>query len=261
MAGKTVNLFLKDGVLDGSVKATLNNWNGVIYSISRKNIEKGVFAANLENKCGIYFLFGHDDGDLKESVYIGQAQDILKRIGQHIIDPQKKYWMNVVCFTTTDDSFGSTEICYLESRFIVLARECLNYKVQNEASPNIGNISEEKRLSLDEQIDFALMVLRLLGHASFDKAKEECAGDLEMLYQNSKAFARYDDGNFILCKGSQISPKLKKSCPKSILSLRAQYADIIDENFVLIKDIFFSSSSAAASFVAGVSCSGPKCWK
>lgn len=68
----------------------------------------------------MYFLFGTDKAD-NAVVYIGQAgvrkngKRLLLRVQEahNSID----YWTEAVMFTTTNNSFGPTEISYLENRF------------------------------------------------------------------------------------------------------------------------------------------------
>lgn len=56
-------------------------------------------------------------------VYVGQAgvrkngEGILFRLQEHKRNPDKDYWTEAVVFTTSNNSFGPTEISYLENRF------------------------------------------------------------------------------------------------------------------------------------------------
>lgn len=61
--------------------------------------------------------------------------------------------------------------------------------------------------------------------------------------------------------GSAISSTTNKSMKSSDRALRQKYADIISPDWVLKKDVLFSSPSAAAGFVGGASLSGNAIWK
>ena len=71
-------------------------------------------------------------------------------------------------FTTTNNSFGPTEISYLENRFCNMAIEAGRYVVKNGNDPNPGNITEETESELEEFIDYAKIVMGTLGHKVFE---------------------------------------------------------------------------------------------
>lgn len=120
--GKNINLFLMDGRATGRIKCTLANWTGLSFKIPRSEINTCKDRDDLKQS-GVYFLFGIDEETNKNLVYIGQAgvrkngEGILYRLLEHKRNPGKDYWTEAVVFTTSDNSFGATEISYLESRF------------------------------------------------------------------------------------------------------------------------------------------------
>ena len=66
--------------------------------------------------------------------------------------------MEAVVFTTPNNSFGPTEISYLENRFCGLAIDAKRYIVKNGNDPTHGNITEEKESELEEFVDYARIV-------------------------------------------------------------------------------------------------------
>lgn len=89
---------------------------------------------------------------------------MLGRILEHTRDPEKDYWTEAVAITTTNDSFGPTEISYLENQFTKLATDTKRYLVKNSNDPNPGNITEEKESELEEFIEYSKIVMGILGH-------------------------------------------------------------------------------------------------
>ena len=65
------------------------------------------------------------------------------RVNEHLKD--EFYFSEAVMFTTSDNSWGPTEISYLENKFTNLAIDTDRYKVRNGNDPNPGNVTEEKR--------------------------------------------------------------------------------------------------------------------
>lgn len=88
-----------------------------------------------------------------------------------------------------------------------------------------------------------------------------CPANVKLCFQ-SKTFCaygmKYANGSFVVFAGSSISDKTTPSCGNNIAEMRDEL--IMTEGLVLRNDIIFTSSSAAAKFVAGSSRSGNACW-
>ncbi len=65
----------------------------------------------------------------------------------------------------------------------------------------------------------------------------------------------------MLLKDSKLSISNSQSCPNAIVKMREEKSNIINGERILSKNILFTSSSAAAKFVAGSSVNGNVCWK
>jgi hypothetical protein len=276
--GKSINLFLMDGEPTGRIKCTLANWTGVAYRIPRTALDLCKERDDLKQS-GIYFLFGTSDQTGNNVVYVGQAgarkngEGLLYRLQEHKRNPDKDYWTEAIVFTTSNNSFGPTEISYLENRFCGLAIAAKRYDVKNGNDPTQGNITEEKESELEEFVDYARIVMGTLGHKVFEPivtakpataADEHTAVEEPMLYfnrTNLNATGRRTSEGFVVLKGSTIVPNLQKSCPENVVKLREKYKAKIDSNHILLEDILFTSPSVAAAFVGGSSSSGNELWK
>ena len=170
--GKNINLFLMDGSLSGRIKVTISNWTGTVYRIPRSELEDCQKIAAL-SQSGVYFLVGPGTASHSGTVYIGQAgprksgTGILKRLLEHNRNPDKDYWSQAVVFTTSNNSFGPTELNFLENRFCNMALHSHRYDVKNENDPTLGNITEEKESELEEYVDYAQLILEVLGYQIF----------------------------------------------------------------------------------------------
>jgi hypothetical protein len=123
-------------------------------------------------------LFGVDDESGASVVYIGQAsvrkngEGVLFRLQEHKRNAEKDYWTEAVVFTTSNNLFGPTEISWLENRFCTLATEAKRYAVKNGNDPNIGNVTKEKQSELEEFVEYAKIVMGVLGHRVFEPISE-----------------------------------------------------------------------------------------
>lgn len=275
--GKSINLFLMDGEASGRVKCSLANWTGVAYRIPRTMLDS---AREIEylNRTGVYFLFGYSDATGNPVVYIGQAgirkngTGIIGRLDEHLRNSKMEYWTEAVTFTTANDSFGATEISYLENRFYNMAIEADRFSVKNSNDPNHGNITEEKKSELEEFILYAKLVISTLGYKIFEpyverKLEIETAeenDEQQLLFikaQKAVASGRRTSEGFVVMTGSTISLTTNKSCPENVLRFREKYAGKVNEQGKLVADLLFPSPSAAAGFVAGYSINGNAMWK
>lgn len=280
--GKNIQLFLMDGEAGGRIKCTLANWTGVVYKIPRTELDKCKERDDLKQS-GVYFLFGTSDETGKGVVYIGQAgarkngEGILNRLQEHKRNPEKDYWTEAIVFTTSNNSFGPTEISYLENRFCNLALEANRYEVKNGNDPTPGNITEEKESEMEEFIDYAKVIMGTLGHKLFEPisktVSQAAKGTSAILKDHSnlhlertiKKIGKVEaDGSqtsegFVVFKGSYISLADDNTIP-AVIKERRKNA-LIDEQGVLQEDMLFTSPSYAAMFVIGKSANGLTSWK
>lgn len=276
--GKNFNLFLMDGEVTGRIKCTLSNWTGLAYKIPNSYLSKCKERQDLKQS-GVYFLFGDDEGD-RPTVYIGQAgirkngEGVLFRVAEHL---KGNFDFNeVVILTTQNNSFGPTEISYLENKFTNMAIEIDRYKVKNGNDPNPGNVTEEKESELEEYVEYSKMVLGVLGYKIFvpliksnnddEYNEEELSLYLTRKVKRSNAIItakckRTSEG-FVLLSGSLIEEIDAESIPPGIKVMRESCKkNGVIKDGVLTKNILFRSPSYASSFVLGINSNGRINWK
>lgn len=278
---KNINMFLMDGEVTGKIKCTLSNWTGVIYKIPR--IQLGDLKSRDEMKqSGIYFLFGRDEDKQKDVTYIGQAttrkngEGVLLRIQEHTRDTHADYFNDVIILTTQNNSFGPTEISYLENKFTQLAKEAGRYIVKNGNDPNPGNVTEEKESELDEIVENTLMIVGTLGYRVFVPMTKKVSQDLTdnhstYLYLKRKtkksnkvieATCERTTEGFVVLEGSQVEIKDSPYLPASLKEMRQNLiASRVIQDGVLKEKQLFSSPSYAAAFLLGMQTNGRTDWK
>lgn len=278
MRGKSVNLYLMDGDATGRIKCSISNWTGVVYKIPRTELFKCKEHEDLKWS-GIYLLFGEEEND-STLVYVGQAgsrnngEGILHRLIEHTKNEEKSYWSEAVILTTSNNSFGPTEISFLEKRFCELAKEADRYTVKNKNSPNGGNITEEKESEMEEFIEQSCLLISTLGYKVFEKinvmTNDEGGEGLELFFnRKSKKSDRLiqakcirNKNGFTVLKGSMIeiidSPTLKG---KLIAVKNKRDNSKIDNNGILLENVTFDNPSYAGAFIIGYPVNGQIEWK
>jgi len=251
----------------------------VVYKIPRTELDRCKERDDL-SQSGVYFLFGTSDETGENVVYIGQAgvrkngEGILYRLQEHKRNPDKDYWTEAVVFTTSNNSFGPTEISFLEHRFANMADAAKRYTIKNVNDPVAGNVTEEKESELEEFLDYAKIVMGVLGHRVFeplsqqitastatDAESTELAQTFQINRSGATATARVTSEGLVVLAGSTIRKDLVPSCTNNVKLAREKNENNIDENGVTQKDILFKTPSGASSFVLGASTNGNVEWK
>jgi len=267
-----------DGTPTGRIKCTLANWTGVAYKIPRNEIDKCKGRDDL-SQSGVYFLFGTSDQTSDDLVYIGQAgvrkngEGILYRLQEHKRNPDKEYWTEAVVFTTSNNSFGPTEISYLENRFCKLAIDAKRYIVKNGNDPTSGHITEEKESELEEFLDYARIVMGTLGYKVFESLLQTLpattnesteTGEDQIFFikrNGANAKCKLTNEGIVVLSGSVIRKDCVPSCPDSVKEKREANKQNIDDNNVLLRDFLFKTPSGASAFVLGAPSNGNVEWK
>ena len=274
--GTLVNLFLLDGTANGRMKCTIDGRSGIIFKIPRKDLARSKDRDELKRD-GVYILLGEENG--QATIYIGQAgsrknaNGILSRLGEHDRDPAKAFWTEALILTTTDNSFGATEISWLEHKFCNMAIKAARYAVKNGNDPSPGNLTEEKESALEEQIDFVKLILNAIGYKIFEPPQKVSPPPVvdtdEGIFYLSRHVQKLDKTihaqmkrtptGYKVLAGSEISSLDDSNLSANVKKSRRTAK--IDSNGILLEDVEFSKPSPAATFVLAIPSDGNQNWK
>lgn len=266
MYGKAIELFLVNGTAESLITAELSNWNGKAIKIPRTEVNscdrediKGV---------GVYFLMCQED-DGTDSVYIGEAENVLDRLAQHLRDYQsgkeKYYWNTAVAFVGRD--LNKALIRYLENRFVEITKECGRYALLTKNTYKNTVLKEAQIASMEEFIDNVKTLINTLGYKVLVPVPKADADTTYLYCKGAGASAKgfVSAGGFTVLKDSTVSdhtvPSLETS-GKSYYNLRnalVKEGIIVDGKFT--KDYEFSAPSAASAVILGHTSNGNIDWK
>jgi len=266
--GKSVRLFLMDGVADGRWVAELSNWTGKAYKIPRSMLSQSKNRRDLQST-GIYLLLGRsDDIGGKDRIYIGEAENIYERLKQHA--SQKDFWFEVIAFISKDEHLNKAHIKYLESRLYELAQQAGRFVLENNTTPTRSKISEADQAEMEEFLQHIQMLTSILGHKVFrtlDRVDNVNAESEMLMIKSQKganATGKTHPEGFLVFKNSKIAHSITSSFEKhNFNKLRQSLLDqnIITEKFTFSDDYAFNSASAAAAIVLGRSANGLTEWR
>ena len=207
--GKTTEMFLVEGTADGLVTAELSNWNGKAIRIPRTEVD----ACQRDDiqGVGVYLLFCKDDNGA-DSVYIGEAENILKRLRQHLTDykndKEQYYWSTAVCFVGTD--LNKALIRYLEWRLVDKTKKCGRYAVLTKATYGSTVLKESQVASMEEFLDNIAVLLNALGYRVLVPVKKSSSKTKVLNCIGNKAQAKgfVSPAGFTVMSGSTVSDHL-----------------------------------------------------
>lgn len=259
--GKLITLYLIDGSVNGVIACELFNWTGKGYKIPR-NLLKGVSDREELRKAGVYFLLGHDASD-QPLAYIGEAEDVYKRLTQH---QGKDFWTEALAFVSKDDNLNKAHVKYLEYELFREAKEASRFEIANDITPNRPAISEAERSVMLEFAENLRVMVGTLGYRVFEPLAKRRAerGDVYLIEATRGASAKgvLTNEGFVVLKGSHVAESEVPSTPQAVKAKRAALmTDGAISAFVLCRDILFSSPSIAAAVVLGRSANGLIEWK
>ncbi len=98
--GRSIRIYLDQGEVSGIRHAELVNWTGQALLCPRNRVpELAARWGGVVSRSGVYFLLGADQLAERE-VYIGEAEDVLERLKDHVA--KKDFWQEVLVFTSKD---------------------------------------------------------------------------------------------------------------------------------------------------------------
>lgn len=269
MPSATIKLFLPHGDAKRLRVGEVSNWTGKALAAPRTELEDLLARDELESS-GIYFLLGVNAESGASLAYIGEAEVIRDRLKQH---KAKDFWNSVVVFVSKDENLTKAHIRYLENRLLQEAKSIGRYALENTNSSN-PKLPESDREDMEVYLSRIRQVLPVLG----SDLLSPISGSIKPVHpqpllickiKNAIAKGRRTESGFVVFAQStavlNIRPSAEAQYPNTV-ALRQrliQEKTLVERDglFVFVKDVEFSSPSAAAAVVHGGSANGLTAWK
>ncbi|SDO53714.1 protein of unknown function [Paenibacillus sp. yr247] len=266
--GSSIRIYLADKSVTGIRHAEVVNWTGQAVACPRSKISE-LTKWPESSRPGVYFLFGYNDVTSRIQAYIGEAENVLVRIEEHL--KLKEFWNEVVFFTSKDDNLTKSHVKFLESKIIEFCREANRYEILNGNQSSPSKLPRSDVDAMEEFLDNLTILLGVLGHKVLEKlTRTKTEFDSNNIYTISikgiDARAKLTNEGIVVLKGSQISQEVRTSLSNGYLELRNRLVEngiIIKDNASLkfSEDYLFSSPSSAAAIIVGYSINGKDIWK
>jgi hypothetical protein len=159
----TIQIFSTNGDPQGIRIIQKTNWSGVGVVFPRDSIAE-VIKEEYAQRPGVYILVG----DLaEETVYIGEADPVAVRLKQHL----QKDW-SWGAFFVDSHGIGKTEVQFLESELVRIAKETGSAILMNKNAPNKPNMSRPSQAAATVFLKEMLLILPMIGIKAFLPSKE-----------------------------------------------------------------------------------------
>ena len=284
LLGRSVRLFLVDGTATGLITAEIMNWTGHVLAGSRSGLPAFLKRQELD-RTGIYFLTGPDPDDPDTlQLYIGESENVRKRLVQHTNDGKKDFWERTCVVTSKDQNITKAHARYLESRLIAIANAVGTATVVNEVAPPLVALPEADASDMEFFVDQLRLILPVLGldfvrlhkavrRMTTDATEKPGQADIAPLFRLAsktkglEAQAHEIEGEFVVLAGSDAA---KDWSSKSNHSYSKRHAQLIKSgklvpgdkgNLRFAEDVAFRSPSAASSVIKGQPDNGRTSWK
>lgn len=257
------------------------NWTGHVLVAPRSKLGAALSREEAE-RTGIYILVGEDpEKPTRNRIYVGEGDNVAKRIKMHAKDEDKDFWTKAVIVTSKDMNLTKAHVRYLEGEIVRGARLAGRASLANGNEPSVKALPEAdiSDMAVFQEnleavlpaigVDFLRPTKTPVVSKSGDKTLT-ATGTLELTLKHRsglKARALEINGEYIVQSGSQV-----QSDPDYAMN---QYGDLRDQlikdgtiqqiadgKFLeFVEDYAFKSPSAAAAVIIGRNANGRRNWK
>lgn len=283
--GRSIRLFLVNGVPNGLLTAEIINWTGHALTGPRSQLKELIKRKEC-SRTGVYFLVGPDpDNPMRPQVYIGESDDVATRLTHHNRPEDKggkDFWEQVCLVTSKDENLTKAHVKLLESRLIALAGQSGGCQLLNSTAHTYDSLPESDRSDMAFFIEQIRILLPVLGfdflrdqQQLIERLRQQEDGSqpattfvMEIPKYDITAQAREVDGELVVLAGSRAR---KAWSSKSIYaSYRTLYNELKDAGVLaanesgqiqFTQDHAFSSPSAAAAVISGRPANGRTTWR
>lgn len=272
--GRTIQIYLENGNTSGIRHLEIVNWSGQGIFVPRTKI-KDLDRWAEAKRPGIYFLFGRDEKNGCQAVYIGESENILERLRKHI--NKKEFWNEAIFFTSKDDHLTKSHIKYLEARSIEIAKDAGRYTLENSNRATLPSLPLSAKDSMEEFILNIKILLGSTGHKVLEPLlsvtqKNEPMNKDDVIFtltiSGISAKAILNEEGMVVLKDSQAKIESQTSLSngykrkkEQLIDERTLTLDSSSSHYIFSSDCLFTSPSQAAAVITGIAINGRSNWK
>jgi hypothetical protein len=261
---KTLQIFLPTGEPRGIRIAELTTRIVQAVLIPRTELATAKARPELDH-LAVYLLFGDSEDAAKPIVYVGQTEDVRKRLDHH--NSTKDFWQTAIMVISKTHSFTQAHIRYLEWFCIQKTKQIGRYALNNDQIPTKPFIPEPMEADLLDFFDTMATLVATLGYPVFEPIiKNDAAEQFFLKGKDAEAVGELVEDGFVVRAGAIARLEVVPSAQDTVPPMRKK----LNESGVLVQedghlrftqDYLFSTPSGAAAVILGRTSNGWVDWK
>jgi hypothetical protein len=157
----SITIFSTTGDPQGVRHVDKSNWSGFGVVFPRDQLQALKHEPSFD-QAGVYILVGNAS---EETIYIGEADPVGERLKNHASN--KEGWVWGVYFVDKNHKIGKTEVQYLETELITLAKQYDRAILLNKNNPTSPTMSPVAKATAHAFLTDMLLILPMLGINAF----------------------------------------------------------------------------------------------
>lgn len=261
---KTIQIFLPSGEPRG---IRIAEWTTrIVQAVLIPRSEFAVAKARPElDQVAVYLLFGESEDAAKPIVYIGQTEDVRKRLDHH--NSTKDFWKTAILGVSKTHSFTQAHIRYLEWYCIQKTKEFGRFSLNNDQTPSKPFVPEPMEADLLDSFETLSTLVSTLGFPVFEPiVKHDAAEQFFVKGKDAEATGELVEDGFVVRAGAIARLEVVPSAIETVEPMRKKLIEsgvLVEEDggYRFTQDYLFNTPSGAAAAVLGRSSNGWVDWK
>ena len=265
-----ISILVTAGDPDGVRVVEKSNWTGRGVMFARADL--GVAQEQGLSSPGVYVLLGDDaDEEYDRQIYVGQGDDVGKRLQQHQRDDNKDFWDTTIVFLSGNQSLNRAHVSFLEAELIRLARTADRARLANGNQPSVPHMPAADHAVAAGFLDEMRAIFPVLGVDAFEAPEPVSSKRSDSIRffldgRNGKGEGEERSDGFLVFAGAiarlDETPSLAASGNRLRGRLVASGRLVQDgDHYVLTDDTLFKTPSAAALVLTGAHINGRENWR
>ena len=163
----SLKVFMPQGEPQGLRVVEKTNWTGIGLIFPRTRVDKARERPEL-SRTGVYVLW-NDDDQTTPTIYVGQSENVSRRVKEHFENEEMDWWTKGVAFTTKDDAFNQAHARFLEWSLAQRALDNGRCEIHNKLQPSKPSISESDEADAASFLEDLLHCVPLAGLVAFEQ--------------------------------------------------------------------------------------------
>ena len=167
----SIRIFVPYGNPEGTKIIDQMNWTGKSIAFPRNEWPEIKNRPEF-SKSGIYILIGHSENEINDlpTIYIGQTQQLIKRIASHY--DKKDFWDWCYVFVNSAQNLNQTHLTWLECSLLERAKTTGRANLDNDNSPKLPNIDEAEESDIKTFLNEIYRILPIIDFKIFEMPQD-----------------------------------------------------------------------------------------